>query len=331
MPKVSIIVPVYGVEKYLVQALDSLVNQTLKDIEIIIVNDCSPDNSHSIILNYIHDNRIKYIVNDENKGELFSRKRALENVTGDFVINFDSDDYIELNYYEELYNFAICNGLGIAVSNINIVSEDGTLIKKSLKPLKKLIKKPSDFRILLGTEYGSWSRLIKRELVEKYVQFPMYGVDASELNVFALQFFDDVSVGINSYVHYNYRQRDGSLSTYKKASSKKSINNIFDEHRLTEIINDYACYPINSDVKREILGIYLFRAYYFLFLLVWSYEEPNKKYRRNIYKKMMKNLKFSFKNLIKYSLDFKLKSIIFLILVKLRFEFLIYKWIKKGM
>ena len=102
-PKLSIIVPVYNTKKYLKECLDSLINQTLKDIEIIIVNDCSPDNSESIILEYMSkEPRIKYIKHDKNLGLGGARNTGITNTTGEWIAFVDSDDYIELNTYEAI-------------------------------------------------------------------------------------------------------------------------------------------------------------------------------------------------------------------------------------
>ena len=102
-PKLSIIVPVYNTEKYLKECLDSLINQTFKDIEIIIVNDCSPDNSEAIIFEYMsNDPRIKYVKHDKNLGLGGARNTGITNATGAWITFVDSDDYIELNTYEAI-------------------------------------------------------------------------------------------------------------------------------------------------------------------------------------------------------------------------------------
>ena len=102
MPTFSIIVPVYNVEKYLPKCLDSLVNQTYSDIEIICINDGSPDNSLSILEEYAkNDNRIK-IINQENQGVSVARNVGIDNATGDYIIFVDADDWIELNACEIL-------------------------------------------------------------------------------------------------------------------------------------------------------------------------------------------------------------------------------------
>ena len=105
-PKISVILPVYNVEKYLSECLDSIVNQTLKEIEIICVNDGSTDNSFTILKEYASkDNRIK-IIDKENEGQGYARKLGLDNASGEYILFCDSDDYYaELTAFEELYNY----------------------------------------------------------------------------------------------------------------------------------------------------------------------------------------------------------------------------------
>ena len=103
MPLISIIVPVYNTEKYLPRCLDSLVNQTFKDIEIIIVNDCSQGNCKEIVEEYLKkDNRIKYIEHIENKGTLIARKTGSIAAEGDYITYLDSDDEFDISACEEL-------------------------------------------------------------------------------------------------------------------------------------------------------------------------------------------------------------------------------------
>ena len=111
MSKVSIIVPVYNAEKYLKKCLDSLINQTLKDIEIILVNDGSTDSSKNIINSYLTDKRVK-LFNKENGGQASARNLGLKKATGDYIMFIDSDDYVELNMCEKMYEI-ICKGYNI--------------------------------------------------------------------------------------------------------------------------------------------------------------------------------------------------------------------------
>ena len=104
MPAVSVIVPVYNTEKYLPKCLDSLTGQTLSDIEIICINDCSPDNSLAVLQEYAKkDNRIKIIDFKENKGAAVARNAGIDTATGEYIGFVDSDDYVDPDFYEKLY------------------------------------------------------------------------------------------------------------------------------------------------------------------------------------------------------------------------------------
>lgn len=103
LPKVSIVVPIYNVEKYLDRCLQSIINQTLREIEIILVDDESPDNCPKICDAYAKiDNRIK-VIHKKNEGLGFARNSGMNIATGEYVAFVDSDDYIDLDYYEKLY------------------------------------------------------------------------------------------------------------------------------------------------------------------------------------------------------------------------------------
>ena len=116
--KVSIIIPVYNTEKYLRKCLDSVCNQTLQDIEIICVNDCSTDDSLEILKEYAsNDNRIKIINFTENKGVAVARNTAIEQAKGEYIGFVDSDDYVDLDFYEKLYERALKNKADIVVGN----------------------------------------------------------------------------------------------------------------------------------------------------------------------------------------------------------------------
>ena len=107
-PKVSVIVPVYNTEKYLTKCLDSLTNQTLSDIEIICINDASTDGSLKILQEYaLRDDRIKVIDLKENGGVSKARNTGIDSATGEYIGFVDSDDFVDLDFYERLYNKAI--------------------------------------------------------------------------------------------------------------------------------------------------------------------------------------------------------------------------------
>ena len=117
MTKVSIIIPVYNVEKYLKQCLDSIINQTLKDIEIICIDDGSTDSSLEILREYASkDGRIK-VIHQENAGAAPARNAGIELAQGQYITFIDADDWVDLNYFEKLYNSAKQSNSDIAATS----------------------------------------------------------------------------------------------------------------------------------------------------------------------------------------------------------------------
>ena len=109
VPKISVLIPVYNVEKYLERCLKSVCNQSFKDIEIICINDGSTDSSLSILEEYAkNDSRIK-IIDKSNSGYGISMNIGLDNATGDYVGIIESDDFADLGMFETLYNMAVEN------------------------------------------------------------------------------------------------------------------------------------------------------------------------------------------------------------------------------
>lgn len=133
-PKVSIILPIYNVEKYLGKCLETVTNQTLKDIEIICVIDKSPDNSIEICKRFQrHDTRIIIIDKPINEGLGLTRNAGIEVAKGEFIAFLDSDDYVDLRMYEKLYAFAKKYHLDAAYCNY-VRDTNGEIIR-SKEPL----------------------------------------------------------------------------------------------------------------------------------------------------------------------------------------------------
>jgi glycosyltransferase involved in cell wall biosynthesis len=124
-PKVSVIVPVYNTELYLRRCLDSVITQTLREIEIICINDCSTDNSLEILKEYeSEDQRIKLIDFEQNKGVSIARNTGINAASGEYIGFVDSDDWIDLSFYEILFNLAKKNNVDIAKGALKRVADD---------------------------------------------------------------------------------------------------------------------------------------------------------------------------------------------------------------
>ena len=128
MPKVSVIVPVHNTGKYLSKCLDSLLGQTLTDLEVICINDGSTDDSLEILSQYAQkDKRIKIIDFKENKGVSVARNEGIKAAMGDYVAFMDSDDLVDLDFYEKLYEKACQTGADIVKGDLKEIFPDGKI------------------------------------------------------------------------------------------------------------------------------------------------------------------------------------------------------------
>lgn len=130
IPKISIIVPIYNVEEYLDRCITSLLNQTLKDIEIILVDDESPDNCGSMCDKYAMEHENIKVIHKKNGGLGYARNSGLEIATGEYVGFIDSDDFVDEKMYETLYNFAKQYDLDATISAGFIYFKDGITSEK---------------------------------------------------------------------------------------------------------------------------------------------------------------------------------------------------------
>lgn len=230
MPKVSVVLPIYNVEKYLKKCLDSIINQTLKDIEIICVNDCSSDNSESIIKEYINkDNRVKFISHKENQGLGFARNSGLLESRGEYVSFIDSDDFVSENFIEELYNTAVKYNADIVfTNNIYTVNESTNNIKPYYHNRLNIWKKKFNNSYIEGIsnfnvnteekentpEYPlvvAWNKLYNKNfLTEHKLIYSKYRL-AEDADMFYRFLVYNPKMCYNNNAKYYYLQRSTSL------------------------------------------------------------------------------------------------------------------------
>ena len=128
--KISVIIPVYNVEKYIIECIESIINQTFKDIEIIVVNDGSKDNSIKIVEEYLSDKRLK-IINKENRGLSSARNKGMKIARGEYIYFIDSDDFINEDVLEVLYKNLESERFDIIFSNFSFYNDKTKKEKKS--------------------------------------------------------------------------------------------------------------------------------------------------------------------------------------------------------
>ncbi|MBE6713768.1 MAG: glycosyltransferase [Ruminococcaceae bacterium] len=162
-PKVSVIVPVYNSEKYLEKCFDSILSQTLSEVELIVVNDGSPDDSQRIIDEYVsrYPDRIKAI-SQENRGQSAARNAGIKLATGQFIAFVDSDDYIETDAYEKSYTKAQAEDLDIVCFDLWVCEGE----EKKSNHVDFYDPYPDDVKYVLR-ESSPCNKIIKRSLWEK--------------------------------------------------------------------------------------------------------------------------------------------------------------------
>ena len=258
MIKVSIIVPFYNVENYIEKCLQSLVNQTLEDIEILLVNDGSQDTSEVIAKQFAekYPNKIVYL-EKENGGLSDARNYAIPYAKGQYIAFLDSDDYVETNMYEEMYNKAQKEDLDYIECDFLWEYPDKTLESKG----KQYSNKKEMF---IHTRVVAWNKLIKREIVQNnHLEFPKgYRYEDVEFFYKLLPFIHHYGIVQKPLIHYV--QRENSISNVQNTRTKEIIdvlghvieyykeNNLFEEYQ-EEIEYTYARYILCSSMLRMVM------------------------------------------------------------------------------
>lgn len=211
--KVSIIVPVYNVEKYLSKCLDSLVNQSLDDIEIIIVNDGSQDASQHIIDEFQkkYPKKIKAFIK-ENGGLSDARNFGLEHVTGDFIGFVDSDDYVTSDMFEEMLTLAQKHHAEMVICNLQKVDENGNITQKipQIPNMPEKIVLEKNLTVFSDLGCFACNKLFKKELFEgKRFKKGVHYEDIQLIPQLLLE--TNIIVHTQKY-HYQYFERSDSIS-----------------------------------------------------------------------------------------------------------------------
>ena len=212
--KISIIVPIYNVASYLERALNSIINQTYKNIEIILVNDGSPDNSEEICLEYLNkDDRIRYI-KQENAGLSAARNTGMRESTGDYFIFIDSDDYINANFVEELYATLLQTDSDIAVCDFRVVCDEPADISKKENGLIQEYSKTKKYCNLYNRKslatIVAWNKIYKKQLFDN-IKYPVGKVHEDEYVIHYL-LENAQKIAYTTCKYYYYYQRAGSIT-----------------------------------------------------------------------------------------------------------------------
>ena len=274
--KISVIIPVYNTEKYLERCLNAILNQDIQEIEIIIVNDSSPDNSLETIKKYMElDKRIFLINKKINEGVSEARNSGIKIAKGEYLIFIDSDDWIEEGCFKNMYETARKNKADVVISDFYREEGDNVFYENDQEKNNILTNIQSINNILLKKGWPCiWNKLIKREIFQKNnILFPnKISIGEDLIVLLKVLYFSKKIIKLNkAYLHYI--QNENSIT--KKATIKK----VFDIYEVLNILENffeqknmiltkgfkvsqlnwlYSCeYDLTNDKYIEILEYYL--------------------------------------------------------------------------
>jgi len=316
MNKVSVIVPVYNVYEYLEKCLDSLVNQTLKDIEIIVVNDGSPDNSQEIIDKYTkkYKNIKSYI--KENGGLSDARNYGIKKATGEYIAFLDSDDYVTTDMYEKMYQKAKSGNFDTVVCDLNYIYDD-----KIIKAYSNIETDTTNIKkAMLNIYPAAWNKIFKRKLFDYGIEFKK-GVWFEDVEFIYRLLPHIKSIGV-VHEHFNqYVQREGSITNTVNTKIYHYIDN------WNGIIEYYKKEKIYEKYKLELEYCYV-RYLYATFIKqasLYNYNDYLDAVNKAIF-----NVKKVFPNYRKNKYFYQSVKGIYLLLFNKNISKIVYKKIHKG-
>ncbi len=278
-PLISVIVPVYNVEKYLDRCVESIVNQTYQNLEIILVDDGSPDNCPAMCDEWAKKDSRIVVIHKENGGLSDARNAGLDVFNGQWVLFFDSDDTVDLQIIKLLYQAVTKNDVKLAVCGMNVCYDDGRKCAFNIKVNGNTIKADEylehfyDFR---GSFIVAWNKLFHRSLFNEFRFKKGIIFEDAEL-IYKIAFLAG-EVSIVDKPLYNYFQTPDSLSRSSFNQKKLSIvdtlleqKDFFAAHQLNKCYKNNLEQLIYRSRSAAIASLYylnnkiLFRKYYKIF------------------------------------------------------------------
>jgi glycosyltransferase involved in cell wall biosynthesis len=270
-PKVSIIVPVYNAEKYLRKCLDSLIAQSLKDIEIICVEDCSPDNSMLILNEYAkREPRIKILQNKRNLGTSGTINVGLRAAKADYIMFCGCDDFYNQQICLKLYNAITGCDCEMAICGTNIIYEDDSVLyyrkvdKHYFAHKYRGLTKCSD-EVVLNVDVCLWNKIFKREIIEaQKIIFPKGLIFEDAYFLFCYTRFCKSILFIEDKL-YTYVRRKNSVTANliknKISISNRAKNYLYVTKRFYDFLFDRNIFETNKNLFFKIFRIYFWIAF----------------------------------------------------------------------
>ncbi len=303
MPKFSIIIPVYNVEEYIKECLDSVVNQTYKDYEVIVVNDGTKDKSMDIVKKY----DVK-VINQENQGLSAARNNGVKHSKGDYLLFLDSDDSYEKDLLDRLEKAITKFKPDIIRFQIQEMYED-----KSKKEFNEVgfepVKGDKAFSKICKYHFveNAWCYCIKRSYYEKEKYEFAKGMIHEDFGLMPLVIMKAKRVMSIEDIGYNYRQRNNSIMSDKNYEKTKK--------KVSDFLHHYIF--LNNEINKTNLDSKVFKSFISNSLILKITELKGKDYKE--YKKILKEEKV-YNNLLTDTLSRKIKKVLLRISPKLYYR-----------
>lgn len=261
LSKVSIIVPVYNIENYLEKCLNSLINQTCQNIEILVVNDGSTDDSGKIINDFSVQFPEKIKAFHKNNGGLSdARNYGIDHASGDYIGFVDSDDYVSPTMFEEMINLAEKHSAEMVICNIQKVDEKGNVTQKltQIPNMPEKIDLETHFSVFSDISYFACNKLFKKDLFDTK-RFKK-GISFEDIQLIPQLLLECKTIAHTRVFHYQYLERQNSIS---KTHTEKGLDIL----RAVDDVEAAFEKSIYSHKRKELKnfqileGVYTFLAY----------------------------------------------------------------------
>lgn len=261
MMKISVIVPVYNVENYLRKCLNSLVNQTLQEIEILVINDGSKDGSQKIIDEFQQKYPSKIIsFSKENGGLSDARNFGLDRATGEFIGFVDSDDYVSETMFEEMYDLAKKHTAEMVICNLQKVDENGNVTQKltQIPNMPEKIDLGENFSVFSDISYFACNKIFRKDLFREK-RFKK-GIHFEDIQLIPQLLLKCTTLAQTQHYHYQYLERSDSIT---KTHTEKGLDILQAVESVESAFEVSEYFKKKKEMKGfQILeGIYTFLAY----------------------------------------------------------------------
>jgi glycosyltransferase involved in cell wall biosynthesis len=285
-PKLSIIVPVFNNEIFIEKCIYSIINQTYKNIELIVIDDGSTDKSGDIIATIQNeDSRVKYI-KQENQGVSIARNKGLEISTGEYIGFVDSDDYVDENMYQKLLDAALKNNADIVECNFFTINDEIIISKSDFK--NAVLNNKNEILennfIKKNTANYCWNKLYKKKTILDY-KFNKLSYSEDYLFNSLILLNSNIKIVIEDILYFYVAN---SNSATKKAYNEKYLDMITAGNIVLMNYEKFKIYFIQAELVE-----YILKKYIYIFMLI---EKSNHNEKKRIKKRYDDFIKFYFKN-----------------------------------